>query len=232
MQVMSILQADSGLAREPHWIECFDISNIQGTDNVASLVVFENALPKKSEYRTFKVKSVEGQANDFASMKEVVGRRYGRLRQEKKPLPDLIIIDGGKGQLSAACEALAELELPIEIIGLAKKQEEVYLPRRSAPLLLPRRSEALHLLQRIRNEAHRFAITFHRKRRAKRSIMSELDQLPGVGKARRKILLDHFGSFDKIKAASLLELQAVNGISKTLAQTLYAALNPAGTGGE
>src|SRR5690606_15365806 len=146
--------------------ECFDISNIQGTDNVASMVVFERGMPKKSDYRTFKIRSVEGEPNDFASMKEVVGRRYTRVIEEGKRMPELIIIDGGKGQLSAALEALTEL-IPkgldfkqFSIVGLAKKQEEVYFPNKSDPVLLSRRSEALYLLQRVRNEAHRFAVTF------------------------------------------------------------------------
>lgn len=221
-RLMTTLQEQLGTANSPRRIECFDISNIQGTDNVASLVVFENAQAKKSEYRTFKIKSVEGQANDFASMKEVVGRRYWRIVQEKKSMPDLIIIDGGKGQLAAACEALSELGITEqEIIGLAKKQEEVYKPNQSSPILLPRRCEALHLLQRVRDEAHRFAVTFHRKLRAKRSLVSNLDVLPGVGKARRKILLDHFGTYDNIKQATAEELLAVPGIPKNLAKSLF-----------
>lgn len=226
-RTLAMLQEELGTDKPPRRIECFDISNIQGTDNVASMVVFENAQSKKSDYRRFKVRSVEGEANDFASMKEVVGRRYARLKDEKKPFPDLIIIDGGKGQLNAACEALSELEITDQdIIGLAKKQEEVYRPGESQPLLLPRRSEALHLLQRVRDEAHRFAVTYHRQLRAKRSILSDLDLLPGVGKARRKLLLDHFESYDNIKQASLDELSAVSGIPKPLAQSIYSFLHP------
>jgi len=218
------LQHELALKAPPRRIECFDISNIQGTDNVASLVVFENAQPKKSEYRQFKVKGVEGQANDFASMREVVGRRYRRLLEELKPLPDLIVIDGGKGQLNAALAALSELKLDgPDIIGLAKKQEEVYVPGRQEPLLLPRRSEALHLLQRARDEAHRFALTLHRKLRAKRSLVSELDGMPGLGKARRKRLIDHFGSVDQIKQATLEELKAVPGVPASLAEAIYAS---------
>ncbi len=226
---MSTLQEHLGLSKQPRRIECFDISNIQGTDNVASMVVFENALSKKSDYRRFKIRSVEGigEANDFASMKEAVGRRYSRLVQEGKPLPDLIIIDGGKGQLGAACEALAEANVPpIDIIGLAKKQEEVFKPNNSQPFLLPRRSEALHLLQRVRDEAHRFAITYHRQLRAKRTISSNLDILPGIGPARRKLLLDYFGSFDKIKAASLEEMSAVPKLPKNVASSIFSKLHP------
>ena len=226
---MSTLQEHLGLSKPPRRIECFDISNIQGTDNVASMVVFENALAKKSDYRRFKIRTVEGigEANDFASMKEAVGRRYSKLVQEGKPLPDLIIIDGGKGQLGAACEALAEAEVPpIDIIGLAKKQEEVYKPNNSQPFLLPRRSEALHLLQRVRDEAHRFAVTYHRQLRAKRTISSNLDILPGIGPVRRKLLLDYFGSFDKIKAASLEEMTAVPKLPKSVAGSIYYRLHP------
>jgi excinuclease ABC subunit C len=224
-RALATLQEQLSVSKPPRRIECFDISNIQGTDNVASMVVFENALARKSDYRLFKIKSVEGQANDFASMNEVVTRRYSRVVQDKKPLPDLIIIDGGKGQLNAACEALQALGITEqEIIGLAKKQEEVYKPGNPAPILLPRQSDALHLLQRVRDEAHRFAITYHRKLRAKRSLSSNLDLLPGVGKARRKLLLDHFGSYDSIKQASLEELMSVRGIPKPLAEKIYTSV--------
>jgi excinuclease ABC subunit C len=226
VRILEGLKAELGINHLPRRIECFDISNIQGTDNVASMVVFENGRPKKSGYRLFKTKTVEGEANDFASMKEVVGRRYSKLLTEKTPFPDLIIIDGGKGQLSAACEALAELNVVgQDIIGLAKKQEEVYFPGRSAPALLSRRSEALFLLQRARDEAHRFAVTFHRKRRAKRSLASNFDLLPGIGKARRKQLLDHFGSFAKFKEATLADIEAVPKFPKKLAAKVFATVH-------
>jgi excinuclease ABC subunit C len=224
--VLSTLQQELNLRKQPRRIECFDISNIQGTDNVASMVVFENALAKKSDYRTFKIRSIEGQANDFASMHEVVTRRYTKIMQEGRELPELIIIDGGKGQLNAACEALAALGADTDIVGLAKKQEEIYLPGTSEPVLLPRRSEALHLLQRIRDEAHRFAITFHRKLRAKRSITSELDKLPGVGPARRKILLDGFGTFENLKKATPEEIKAIPGIPANFAEKIWTLLHP------
>ena len=188
------------------------------------MVVFEGAKPKKQDYRMFKIKSVEGEPNDFASMKEAVGRRYARLIAENKPFPDLIIIDGGKGQLGAAMEALAQLDLSnkrFAIVGLAKRQEEVFFPNNSTPVLLPRRSEAMHLMQAVRDEAHRFALTFHRKLRAKRVIKSQLDVLQGLGAKRRKILIDHFGSFEQIKTASLQEIEAVKGIPKKLARELY-----------
>jgi excinuclease ABC subunit C len=223
------LQEELKLNKPPRRIECFDISNIQGTDNVSSLVVFENAQPKRADYRHFKIKSVEGQADDFASMEETVHRRYRRVLDEDRAMPDLIIIDGGKGQLNAALSALSALGIEDQaIIGLAKKQEEVFLPNKREPILLPRRSESLFLLQRVRDEAHRFAVTFHRKLRAKRSILSELDKLSGVGAARRKILLDHFGSFDRIKAATLDELKSVPGIPAQLGQSIYNALSGEG----
>ncbi len=226
IRLLSHMQEELGTSKPPRRIECFDISNIQGTDNVASMVVFEDGQPKKSDYRRFKIRAVEGVANDFASMKEVVGRRYSRLQKEEKPFPDLIIIDGGKGQLNAAMEALTELNIKdIDIIGLAKKQEEVYKPGNPSPLLISRRSEALHVLQRTRDEAHRFAITFHRKLRAKRSLMSGLDLLPGVGESRRKLLLKHLGTFEKIKEATLEELQAVPGLPKNVAASIFSALS-------
>jgi len=231
-QVLTSLKEGLDLTRLPNRIECFDISNISGTDNVASMVVFEGGRSKKSDYRTFKIKTVEGEPNDFASMKEVVGRRYGRLIAEGKPFPDLIIIDGGKGQLGAAVEALGAIPLgdvSFDIVGLAKRQEEVYFPGRSRPVLLPRRSEGLHLLQQVRDEAHRFAITYHRKLRAKRVITSQLDALTGLGAKRRKKLLDHFGSFDKIKQATMEEIEACEGIPKKLAKELFDYLAALGT---
>ncbi|MBZ0187680.1 MAG: excinuclease ABC subunit UvrC [Candidatus Obscuribacterales bacterium] len=225
--VLAGLKEELRLTRMPVCIECFDISNMQGTDNVASMVVFEYGAPKKGAYRTFKIQSVEGVPDDFASMKEVVSRRYGRIIREGKRLPDLIVIDGGKGQLNAALEALRALEPEgldlsgFDIVGLAKRQEEIYFPGRPQPVLLSRRSEALLLLQRVRNEAHRFAVTFHRKLRAKRSIASKLDTLAGVGKTRRKFLLDHFGCLDKMKEATLEELSSVKGIPKNVAKEIF-----------
>ena len=187
LTILEELKSELNLKNLPHRIECFDISNIQGSDNVASMVVFENALPKKSDYRLFKIRAVEGKADDFASMKEVVSRRYQRLLSEQKPFADLIIIDGGRGQLNAAREALQELNITDQpIIGLAKKQEEIYFPDKERPILLSRRSQALHLLQGARNEAHRFAITFHRKKRAKRVLKSAFDDLPGIGQLNAK----------------------------------------------
>lgn len=225
---LTTLQSELSLTRLPRHIECFDISNIQGSDNVAGLVVFESAQAKKSDYRRFKIRSVEGEADDFASMKEVVYRRYARLREKGSALPDLIVIDGGKGQLNAACQSLNELGLEeMDIIGLAKKQEEIFRPGQDKPILLPRHSQALHLLQRVRDETHRFAITYHRKVRAKRSISSQLDQLPGIGTARRKLILDHFGSFAQMKQASLEDLKAVPGLPKNIAEAIFQSLENA-----
>lgn len=227
-KLLNELKEELAISKLPRRIECFDISNIQGTDNVASMVVFENGKAKKSDYRLFKIRAVEGSANDFASMKEVVARRYGRLLKENKALPDLVIVDGGKGQLGAALTALAELGIKdMDILGMAKKQEEIYAPDQSKPILLSRRSQALYLMQRIRDEAHRFAITFHRKRRAKRTLLSGFDLLSGIGAARRKLLLEHFGSFDKFKQASLDDLKAVPNFPKSLAAKIYASLHSA-----
>lgn len=230
-RILTMLKEDLGIKKLPTRIECFDISNIQGVDNVASMVVFEYGVPKKSDYRTYKIKGVEGAPDDFASMNEVVTRRYTKVLDEGKPMPDLIIIDGGKGQLGAALDALSKLEekgldnSSFDILGLAKKREEIFFPGKSTPLLLSRRSEALHLLQQVRNEAHRFAITFHRKLRAKRSVASKFDTLSGVGKARRKILIDHFGTYDKLKEASLSEIENVKGIPKNVARSIFDSVN-------
>lgn len=227
LELLTKLQEELSLTCLPRRMECFDISNIQGTNNVASMVVFEDGQAKKSDYRTFKIRSVEGEPNDFASMKEVIGRRFARLRQENKPLPDLVIIDGGKGQLNAALEALAELEIrDLNIMGLAKKQEELYFPGRSEPVWLPRRSETLFLLQRIRDEAHRFAIAFHRKQRAKRVLSSGFDELPGVGAVRKRNLMLHFGSFANLQNASLDDLRSVPQITEKIAARVYDHLHP------
>lgn len=227
LSLLDELKNELQLTQLPHRLECFDISNIQGTDNVASMVVFEDGQAKKSDFRLFKIKSVEGEANDFASMKEVVMRRYGRLLRESKKFPDLIVIDGGKGQLGAACEALSELGITNQdIVGLAKKQEEIYRPGESKPIQLDRRSQSLFLLQRARDEAHRFALTYHRKLRAKRVLASDFDLLPGIGKARRKSLIEHFGSFDKFSQASLAEIQSVPKMPKNLAASIYASMHP------
>ncbi len=200
------LQRDLRLPKPPRRMECFDISNIQGTDPVASMVCFINGKPKKSEYRKFKIREKET-PDDFAMMREVIRRRYARLQKENKPMPDLIVVDGGKGQLSSAKEVLDELGLGEQlIIGLAKRLEEVFLPGYSDAQMLPRTSSSLKVLQQIRDEAHRFAVTFHRSRRKKRTLISELDQIEGIGPTRRKILLNTFGSVKNIQALSKAEL--------------------------
>jgi excinuclease ABC subunit C len=206
-EILRALRDLLDLEVEPRRIECFDISNIQGSDVVASLVVFEDGLPRKADYRTFRVRSVSGLPDDFASMREVVGRRYRRLLEEGKDLPDLILIDGGKGQLGAAMEALAELGIGHQpVASLAKREEAIFLPGREEPVILPRSSPVLQLVQRVRDEAHRFAVGFHRKTRARRTLHSELDEIPGVGPARRRKLLSRFGSLRGVRAASLAEL--------------------------
>ena len=197
---------------EPRRIECFDISNIQGSDIVASMVVFEEGLAKKSDYRKFQVKGVTGGPDDFASMREVVGRRYRRLLEEGKELPDLVLIDGGKGQLGAAVEALEELGLGDQpVASLAKREELIFVRGRLQPIALPRASPVLQLVQRVRDEAHRFAVGFHRKTRAKRTLHSALDDIPGVGPAKRRKLLSAFGSLRGVRGASEADLATVVG---------------------
>jgi excinuclease ABC subunit C len=219
------LQRDLRLAREPRRMECFDISNIQGSDPVASMVYFEDGKPKKSEYRRFKIETKDT-PDDFAMMREVIRRRYSRLLAEQKPLPDLIIVDGGKGQLSSALAILKELNITGQpIIGLAKRLEEVFFPGLSDAQTLPKTSSSLRLLQQIRDEAHRFAITFHRERRKKRTIASELDQIKGIGEKRRQHLLQAFGSVKNIKASSVEELKEKGKLPEKLALLVYKYFN-------
>lgn len=222
-EVLSILQRDMRLPSLPNIIECFDNSNFQGTSPVASMVRFVNGKPDKKGYRHFNIKTVTG-PNDFASMKEIVSRRYSRLLEEASTLPDLIIVDGGKGQLSSACEALQELGLygKIPIAGIAKRLEEIYYPDDPFPLLMSKKSPGLQLLQFIRDEAHRFAITFHRQKRSKNTFKTELDDIKGLGKETITKLLQAFKSIKKIKEASLEELEQVVGKSK--AQLLQSGL--------
>jgi excinuclease ABC subunit C len=203
----------------PERIECFDISHTQGAETVASMVVFEGGKPKKEDYRRYKLKTVEGKPDDFKSMQEVTLRRY---QEAKEPLPDLIIIDGGKGQLSAALEIIRGVGLhEIPVVGLAKEFEHIFREGISEPLILPRHSQALYLVQRIRDEAHRFAITYHRKLRSKRNMVSVLDHVEGIGPKRRKALWDHFSSLAKIKAASVEELAGVPGMTLPAAEAVY-----------
>ena len=219
--VVKALQRDLRLKIEPRHIECFDISNIQGTDPVASMVCFVDGKPKKSEYRRFKIKTKDT-PDDFAMMREVVKRRYSRLINEKKKLPDLIMIDGGKGQLSSALGVLTELGIQNQqIIGLAKRLEEVFFPGISDAQMLQHTSSSLRLMQQVRDEAHRFAITFHRERRRKRTITSELDKIEGVGPQRRKHLLKTFGSIKRIKELSADELIDKGKIPKGTAENIY-----------
>ncbi len=219
------LGRDLGLSAVPRSLVCVDISHNQGRDTVGSLVWFEAGRPRKSEYRKFKIQGV-GQQDDYAAIQEVITRYLTRRRDEQLPMPDLFVIDGGKGQLNAALEAAARLELgEIPMIGLAKREEEVFLPGRAESLRLPRRSPSLRLLQRIRDEAHRFGLAYNRKRRTQRTITSELLNIPGVGPTRRRLLLERFGSLAGVKSASVTELATVPGFSKRLAERVLGHLN-------
>jgi excinuclease ABC subunit C len=234
-QALAELGQALGLSGPLNRIECYDISNTQGTAAVGSMVVFEQGVPKKKLYRHFNIRSVNG-PDDFASMEEVLRRRFSRWQSTsestiapgKKPdqafslLPDLLIVDGGKGQLSRAVTVLEKYGLinKVPLAALAKQREELFLPGRERPVLLPSQSQGLYLVQRVRDEAHRFAITSHRKLRTKKGMASRLDVIPGVGPARRVALLNHFGSVDDIQDADIEELSAVPGINKTLAQTI------------
>ena len=223
-KVLGILQQDLRLNTWPEIIECFDNSNFQGTSPVASMVRFVDGKPDKKGYRHFNIKTVVG-ANDFASMKEIVGRRYKRILEEESAFPSLIVVDGGKGQLSSACEALQELGLygKIPIIGIAKKLEEIYYPEDSTPLHISKKSPGLMLLQKIRDEAHRFAITFHRVKRAQGTFKTELEEVEGIGKKTADKLLSHFKSWTKIKDASVEELASVAGKSAAEKITSFVA---------
>ena len=218
------LQKDLKLDQPPVRIEAFDNSNIQGSDPVASMVVFENGKPKKSEYRKFRIKTVRG-ADDFASMAEVIERRITRILKEGREMPDLILVDGGKGQLNAGLSVLKRFEISNQpIIGLAKRLEEVFLPGLPDPQMLPKTSASLRLLQRVRDEAHRSAITFHRSLRQKRAVHSMLDDIPGIGENRRKALLTAFGSVENISKASAEEIAQVRGMNMKVAELVSGAL--------
>lgn len=214
-EVLTILQKDLQIPTLPSIIECFDNSNFQGSSPVASMVRFVDGKPDKKNYRHFNIKTVEG-PNDFASMKEIVGRRYKRVLEEGLPFPDLILVDGGKGQLSSACEALKEVGVygRAPVAGIAKRLEEIYFPEDPIPLHISKKSPGLMLLQQIRDEAHRFAITFHRKKRSKAEIRTELEDLKGIGKQTADILLKHFKSVKKVKEASFEELEKLIGAKK------------------
>ena len=223
-RIMQQMKEDLRLQEEPRHIECFDNSNIQGTNPVAACVVFKNGKPSKRDYRHFNIKTVVG-PDDFASMEEVVYRRYKRLLDESQDLPQLIVIDGGKGQLNAALKALEKLDLRGEmaILGIAKRLEELYFPGDKYPLYLDKRSETLKIIQRLRDEAHRFGITHHRNRRSKNTFKSELDEIKGIGPSAIKDLLQKFKSVKKIKEAAENELAQIVGISKAKKnkRTLY-----------
>lgn len=214
-RLMERMKADFRLKELPRHIECFDNSNIQGTNPVASCVVFKNGKPSKRDYRHFNIKTVEG-PDDFASMKEVLTRRYTRLMNEGEPLPQLIVVDGGKGQLSSAVEALEEIGLRgvIAVVGIAKRLEEIYFPGDSVPLYIDKNSESLRVVQHLRDEAHRFGITHHRNRRSKTQTVSVLDSIPGVGEATRTTLLKHFRSVKRIAEATEDALAEVVGKAK------------------
>ncbi|MDX6475034.1 MAG: excinuclease subunit [Gaiellaceae bacterium] len=237
MESLEELREVLNLESLPIRIECFDISNIQGQETVGSMVVFEDAVAKKAHYRKFAVRSLDGQ-DDFAAMREVISRRFSRLSVEPgsdewnesfAATPNLVVIDGGKGQLSAALAAMQELELPrVAVIALAKRIEEVFVPGRPDPILLSEHSPGLQLLQRIRDEAHRFAVTFHRQRRDASARESVFDQIEGVGPARRRALLRHFGSAERVLEATEEELEGVPGVPAKTARSIYAQLRRTG----
>ncbi len=209
------MKNDLRLSEEPRHIECFDNSNIQGSNPVAACVVFKDGKPAKNEYRHYNIKTVEG-PNDFASMEEVVTRRYTRLLNEDQPLPQLIVVDGGKGQLSSSVKVLDRLGLrgKVAIIGIAKRLEEIYYPEDPVPMYLDKKSESLKIIQQLRNEAHRFGITFHRNKRSKAAIHSELEGIQGIGEKTAAELLKNFKSVKRIKEASIAHLAQTVGMVK------------------
>jgi excinuclease ABC subunit C len=211
-KILELMKKDLQLDELPIHIECFDNSNLQGTNPVSSCVVFKNAKPAKRDYRHYHVKTVEG-PNDFASMEEVVLRRYRRLLDEGTPLPQLIIIDGGKGQLSAACNSLKALGIfdRVTVIGIAKRLEEIFFPDDPVPILLSKKSHTLKIIQQARDEAHRFAISFHRDIRSKNFAKTELNSIPGIGEKTAQKLLSHFGSVKKIKESTREEIESLAG---------------------
>ncbi|HEY7824544.1 MAG TPA: excinuclease ABC subunit UvrC, partial [Acidimicrobiia bacterium] len=226
------LQDELGLTESPLRIEAYDVATLQGTNTVSSMVVLEDGLPKRNEYRRFKIRTVEGQ-DDFASMEETIRRRFkAYLKEQEKPVseqgkfsypPSLVVIDGGAGQLGRAVKVLEELDLDIPVIGLAKKMEEVYLPGEPEPIQIPRDAEALYLLQQVRDEAHRFANTYHQNLRSKSMVDSILDEVAGIGPKRKKQLIRHFGSLKKMRSASEEELTEV--VPGRVASDLYSALH-------
>jgi len=211
------------LKKLPERIEAFDISNIQGKLSVGSLVVFEEGLPKKEDYRRFRVKRIKG-IDDYAMLQEVTERRYKRLLLENKRLPDLILVDGGRGQLSAVEKILNDLNLKLPIISIAKKEEEIFKPEVQKPIILPSNSEALFLLQRIRDEAHRFAVTYHRRIRSKELRNSKLDLIPGIGAKRKSLLLEHFKSIEELENASKIDISKIPGFGDKIAEKIKTVM--------
>ncbi len=234
-RALAELAGHLGLEQAPLRIECYDISNLGPTDKVGSMVVFEDGLPKRSDYRRFQIKGVAGQ-DDFASMEEMLHRRFARLlrEQEEGPAegarrfsypPSLVVVDGGRGQLGMATKVLGELGLHIPHIGLAKRLEEVYFPDRPDPLVIPRGAESLFVLQHVRDEAHRFAVSYHRQKREKRALVSPLDEIAGVGPARKKALLKTFGSLSRLRDAEPAEIAATPGVGPDLARAIWDRLH-------
>lgn len=224
VRILKEIQKDLNLKELPTHIECFDNSNIQGSNPVSACVVFKMGKPSKKDYRHFNVKTVEG-PDDFSTMREVVFRRYRRILEEDTPLPQLIVIDGGKGQLSAACESLKRLGIygKVAIVGIAKRLEEIYYPEDSIPLYLDKNSESLKVLQHLRDEAHRFGITFHRNQRSKTQVKSELDNIKGIGDETKRLLLREFRSIKRIKQAEDKDLEKIVGKHKTMLIRKYFA---------
>jgi excinuclease ABC subunit C len=236
VEALEELREALNLEALPLRIECYDISNIQESSAVGSMVVFQDAVAKKAHYRKFGIKSADGQ-DDFAALAEVVSRRFARMRdvadeeydESFSATPNLVVVDGGKGQLSAVLAAMQAFDLPrVAVISLAKREEEVFVPDRPDPIVLDRHSAGLQLLQRIRDEAHRFALGFHRQRRDSKAKESIFDTLQGVGPARRRALLQHFGSAERFLAASQEELEGVPGMPQKTARSIYAQLHKAG----
>jgi excinuclease ABC subunit C len=234
VEALEELREALNLESLPIRIECFDISHAMGQDPVGSMVVFQDGVPRKSDYRKFAVRTAGADPDDFAAMAEVISRRFARMSDPTgepawTTAPNLVVVDGGKGQLSAALEAMQAYDLPrVAVIALAKRIEEVFVPGRSDAVVLPRHNPGLQLLQRIRDEAHRFAIGFHRQRRESRGFASLFDELEGVGPARRRALLQHFGSVERLLSASLEELEGVPGVPAATGRRIYSQLHKAG----
>ena len=225
----ALLQLESALALDapPMRIECFDISTLHGAFTVASMVVFTNGKPDKSQYRRFKIRAELDEANDFVSMSEVLGRRYAPERMADERFgsrPDLLVVDGGRPQLTAAMRQLEELGLDIPVCGLAKADEEVFVPWDDTPIVLPSGSASLYLIKQVRDESHRFAITFHRELRGKAMTASVLDEVPGVGPTRKKAIMRHFGSMKRLRAASVEEIESVKGVPADVARAVHESL--------